>query len=158
MQQLPISQKLAGIAVINKVVRTATKAVTIKAALSSSGVHQNIKSKSVESQYPKEGSQDASTVEQPMMQGNRKRSAEQSMQSSTPVTDSMTSELASMQPLSTAETYDKIFTVLMTQMEQLRPLFAIQDLSAKNIVRKMIASIRDLLADLMDVQTNQNSS
>ena len=138
--------------------RTATKAVTIKAALSSSGVHQNIKSKSVESQYPNEGSQDASTVEQPMKQGNRKSSAEQSMQSSTPVTDSMTSELASMQPLSTAETYDKIFTVLMTQMEQLRPLFAIQDLSAKNIVRKMIASIRDLLADLMDVQTNQNSS
>ena len=117
--------------------RTATKAVTMKAALSSSGVHQNIKSKSVESQYPKEGSQDASTVEQPMKQGNRMRSAEQSMQSSTPVTDSMTSELASMQPLSRAETYDKIFTVLMTQMEQLRPLFAIQDLSAKNVVRKM---------------------
>ena len=44
--------------------RTATKTVTIKAALSSSGVHQNIKSKSVESQYPKEGSQNASTVEQ----------------------------------------------------------------------------------------------
>ena len=94
------------------------------------GVHQNIKSKSVENQYPKEGSQDASTVEQPMKQGNRKRSAEQSMQSSTPVTDSMTLELASMQSLSTAETYNKICTVLMTQMEQLRPLFAIQDLSA----------------------------
>ena len=138
--------------------RTATKAVTIKAALISSGVHQNTKSKSVESQYPKEGSQDAFTVEQPMKQGNRKRSAEQSMQSSTPVTDSMTSELASMQPISTAETYDKIFTVLMTQMEQLRPLFAIQDLNANNIVCKMITSIRDLLADLMDVQTNQNSS
>ena len=126
--------------------RTATKAVTIKATFSS-GVQQNIKSKSVENQYPKGNSQDASIVEQPIKQGNRKRSAEQSMQSSTPVTDSMTSELASMQPLSTAETYDKIFTVLMTQMEQLRPLFAIQDLSAKNIVRKMIASIRDILAD-----------
>ena len=138
--------------------RTATKAVTFKAALSSSGVQQNIKSKSVENQHPKESSQDASIVEQPIKQGNRKRSAEQSMKSSTPITDSMASELASMQPLSTAETYDKIFTVLMTQMEQLRPLFAIQDLRAKNIVRKMIASIRDLLADLMDVQTNQNSS
>ena len=96
--------------------RTATKAVTFKAALSSSGVQQNIKSKSVENQYPKESCQDASIVEQPIKQGNRKRSAEQSMKSSTPVTDSMTSELASMQPLSTAETYDKIFTVLMTQM------------------------------------------
>ena len=86
---------------------TATKAVTIKVALSSSGVQQNIKSKSVESQYPKESSQDASIVEQSIKQGNRKRSAEQSIQSSTPVTDSMTSKLASMQPLSTAETYDK---------------------------------------------------
>ena len=138
--------------------RTATKAVTFKTAVSSSGVQPNIKSKSVENQYHKGSSPDASIVEQPIKQGNRKRSAEQSMKSSTPVTDSMASELASMQPLSTAETYDKIFTVLMTQMEQLRPLFAIQDLSAKNIVRKMIASIRDLLTDLMDVQTNQNSS
>ena len=53
-----------------------------------------------------------------------------------------------------AETYDRIFPVLMTQMEQLRSLMTIQDLGAKKIVRKMVTSIRDLLDDLVDMQSN----
>ena len=53
-----------------------------------------------------------------------------------------------------AETYDRIFSVLMTQMEQLRPLLTIQDLGAKKIVRKMVTSIRELLDDLVELQSN----
>ena len=53
-----------------------------------------------------------------------------------------------------AETYDRLFSVLMTQMEQLRPLLIVQDLGAKKIVRKMVTSIRELLDDLVDLQSN----
>ena len=42
----------------------------------------------------------------------------------------------------------------MTQMEQLRPLLTIQDLDAKKIVRKMVTSIRELLDDLVELQSN----
>ena len=41
----------------------------------------------------------------------------------------------------TAGTFDRIFTVLMTQMEQLRPLLTVENPGAKKIVRKMITSI-----------------
>ena len=57
---------------------------------------------------------------------------------------------------SAADTYDSIFAVLMTQMEQLRPhvkRLRVQNAGAKKMVCKMITSIKELLDDLMELQT-----
>ena len=51
----------------------------------------------------------------------------------------------------TAGTFDRIFTVLKTQIEQRRPLLTIENQGAKKIVRKMI--IKELLYDLIKLQT-----
>ena len=53
-----------------------------------------------------------------------------------------------------AEIYDRIFSVLMTQMEQLQSLLTIRDLCARKIVRKMVTSIRELLDNLVELQSN----
>ena len=78
--------------------------------------------------------------------------------SKTTVLESTVSETTALktgnQLPTSAETYDRIFSVLMTQMEQLRPLLAIQDFGAKKIVRKMVTSIRELLDDLVELQSN----
>ena len=78
--------------------------------------------------------------------------------SETTVLESTVSETTALktghQLPTSAETYDRIFSVLMTQMEQLRPLLTIQDLGAKKIVRKMVTSIRELLDDLVELQSN----
>ena len=70
------------------------------------------------------------------------------------VPETCISENTTNQLPSPAETYDKIFAILMSQMEQLWPLFMIQNFDTKNIVRKMIKSIRELLDDWVELQSN----
>ena len=49
-----------------------------------------------------------------------------------------------------------IITVLMTPMEQLRPLLTVENPGAKKIVAKMITSIKELLDDIMELQTHDS--
>ena len=123
------------------------------------------KDNSAEHPSPKQGSEQKSAEHQPItIDHRRKRGAAHALEpntaskkstvSETTASRTTTSENTTNQLPSPAETYDKIFAILMSQMEQLRPLFMIQDLGTKNIVRKMVKSIRELLDDLVELQSN----
>ena len=132
------------------------------------------KDNSAEHPSPKQGSEQKSAEHQPItIDHRRKRGAAHALEpntvskkstvSETTASRSTTSEMVpetcisentTNQLPSPAETYDKIFAILMSQMKQLRPLFMIQDLGTKNIVRKMVKSIRELLDDLVELQSN----
>ena len=120
------------------------------------------KDNSAEHPSPKQGSEQKSAEHQPItIDHRRKRGAAHALEpntaskkstvSETTASRTTTSENTTNQLPSPAETYDKIFAILM---EQLRPLFMIQDLGTKNIVRKMVKSIRELLDDLVELQSN----
>ena len=94
------------------------------------------------------------TEQQSLKQDNRKRSADQSLKSKEQIVrEVVPTTNHSQSTADTAGTFDRIFTVLMTQMEQLRPLLTVEILGAKKIVRKMITSIKELLDDLLELQT-----
>ena len=95
------------------------------------------------------------TEQQSVKQDSRKRSAVQSHQSNLLSKEQMITENVptTNHSQSAADTYDSIFGVLMTQMEQLRPLLRVQNAGAKKMVCKMITSIKELLDDLMELQT-----
>ena len=123
------------------------------------------KDNSAEHPSPKQGSEQKSAEHQPItIDHRRKRGAAHALEpntaskkstvSETTTSRTTTSKNTTNQLPSPAETYDKIFAILMSQMEQLRPLFMIQDLGTKNIVRKMVKSIRELLDDLVELQSN----
>ena len=123
------------------------------------------KDNSAEHPSPKQGSEQKSAEHQPItIDHRRKRGAAHALEpntaskkstvSETTASRTTTSENTTNQLPSPAETYDKIFAILMSQIEQLRPLFMIQDLGTKNIVRKMVKSIRELLDDLVELQSN----
>ena len=123
------------------------------------------KDNSAEHPSPKQGSEQKIAEHQPItIDHRRKRGAAHALEpntaskkstvSETTTSRTTTSENTTNQLPSPAETYDKIFAILMSQMEQLRPLFMIQDLGTKNIVRKMVKSIRELLDDLVELQSN----
>ena len=132
------------------------------------------KDNSAEHPSPKQGSEQKSAEHQPItIDHRRKRGAAHALEPNTAskkstvseatasrsttseiVPETCISENTTNQLPSPAETYDKIFAILMSQMKQLRPLFMIQDLCTKNIVRKMVKSIRELLDDLVELQSN----
>ena len=92
--------------------------------------------------------------QQSLKQDNRKRSAEQSLKSKEQIgKEVVPTTIHSQSTADTAGTFDRIFTVLMAQMEQLRPLLTVENPGAKKIVCKMITSIKELLDDLMELQT-----
>ena len=152
------------------------RSVVVAARLTSKtgALSHGSKDNSAEHPSPKQGSEQKSAEHQPItIDHRRKRGAAHALEpntafkkstvSETTASRSTTSEMVpetciskntTNQLPSPAETYNKIFAILMSQMEQLRPLFMIQDLGTKNIVRKMIKSIRELLDDLVELQSN----
>ena len=107
-----------------------------------------------EQQSLKQSSNNKQTEQQSLKQDNRKRSAEQSLKSKEQIVKEVVPTTNHSQ--STADiagTFDRIFTVLMAQMEQLRPLLTVENPGAKKIVCKMTTSIKELLDDLMELQT-----
>ena len=107
-----------------------------------------------EQQSLKRCSNNKQTAQQSVKQDNRKRSAYQPLESKEQIVrEVVPTTNHSQSTADTAGTFDRIFTILMTQMEQLRPLLTVENPGAKKIVRKMITSIKELLADLMDLQT-----
>ena len=107
-----------------------------------------------EQQSLKQGNNNKQTEQQSLKQDNRKRSADQSLKSKEQIVrEVVPTTNHSHSTADTAGTFDRIFTVLMTQMEQLRPLLTVENPGAKKIVRKMITSIKELLDDLMELQT-----
>ena len=107
-----------------------------------------------EQQSLKQSSNNKQTEQQSLKQDNRKRSAEQSLKSKEQIVKEVVPTTNHSQSTAdTAGTFDRIFTVLMAQMEQLRPLLTVENPGAKKIVCKMITSIKELLDDLMELQT-----
>ena len=107
-----------------------------------------------EQQSLKQSSNNKQTEQQSLKQDNRKRSAEQSLKSKEQIVKEVVpTTIHSQSTADTAGTFDRIFTVLMAQMEQLRPLLTVENPGAKKIVCKMITSIKELLDDLMELQT-----
>ena len=107
-----------------------------------------------EQQSLKQSSNNKQTEQQSLKQDNRKRSAEQSLKSKEQIVKEVVpTTIHSQSTADTAGTFDRIFTVLMAQMEQLRPLLTVENPGAKKIVRKMITSIKEILDDLMELQT-----
>ena len=114
----------------------------------------NQDNKIISEQSLKQGSNNKPTEQQSLKQDNRKRSADQSLKSKEQIVrEVVPTTNHSQSTADTAGTFDRIFTVLMTQMEQLRPLLTVENLGAKKIVRKMITSIKELLDDLLELQT-----
>ena len=113
----------------------------------------NQDNKIISEQSLKQGSNNKPTEQQSLKQDNRKRSADQSLKSKEQIVREVVPTTNHSQlTADTAGTFDRIFTVLMTQMEQLRPLLTVEILGAKKIVRKMIKSIKELLDDLLELQ------
>ena len=110
-----------------------------------------------EQQSLKQGSNNKQTEQQFLKQDNRKRSADQSLKSKEQIVREVVPTTNHSQSTAdtagTAGTFDRIFTVLIAQMEQLRPPLTVENPGAKKIVRKMITSIKELLDDLMELQT-----
>ena len=46
------------------------------------------------------------------------------------------------------DAYEQILDMLVTQLQQLRPLMAVQDQGAKTIVKLMITSVQTLMTQL----------
>ena len=113
----------------------------------------NQDNKIISEQSLKQGSNNKPTEQQSLKQDNRKRSADQSLKPKEQIVREVVPTTNHSQlTADTAGTFDRIFTVLMTQMEQLRPLLTVEILGAKKIVRKMIKSIKELLDDLLELQ------
>ena len=116
--------------------------------------NQDRKIISSEQQSFKESSNTLQSEQQSLKQDNRKRSSDQSLKSKEQIVREVVPTTNNSQSAAeTAVTFDRLFTVLMTQMEQLRPLLTVENPGAKKIVRKMITSIKELLDDLMELQT-----
>ena len=80
-----------------------------------------------------QGSHNKQTEQQSVKQDNRKRSADRSLKSKEQIVrEVVPTTNHSQSTADTAGTFDRIFTVLMTQMEQLRPLLTVENQCKKN--------------------------
>ena len=99
-------------------------------------VNQSSTIKSSEQESPKQGSNNKPSQQQSVKQDNRKRSADQSLKSKEQIVRDVvptTNHSQSQSALDTAGTFDRIITVLMAQMEQLRPLLTVEYPGAKHM-------------------------
>ena len=105
-------------------------------------VNQNNKIIS-EQQCLKQGSNNKQTEQQSLKQDNRKRSADQSLKSKEQIVrEVVPTTNHSQSTADTAGTFDRIFNILMAQIEQLRSLLTEENPGAKKIARKMITLIK----------------
>ena len=153
------------LAALTPAARSSMRKTTNMTAFESARVNQRSNSKqhavnqdskiTLEQQSLKQVSNNKQTEQQSVKQDNRKRSADQSLKSKEQIVGEVvtTTYHHSQLAADTAGTFNRIFTVMMTQIEQLRPLLTVENPGAKKIMRKMITSIKELLDDLLELQT-----